>query len=704
MFILLVASVVFAALFFRLAWIQLINGETYRTLAEQSRYVPRPVAPRRGGIYDAQGQPLAISVTTASFFATPREVVDSGQAKEIADQVAAALELDSETLLERITDTKRGFVYIKRQVPDGPAAAVKSLGLKGIHWEEESERVYPKGTLLANSLGFVGLDNTGLGGLESSFNSLLAGQTVAVLAEQDKNGQRSAGVAQRTTTAPVDGVDLILTIDEVIQYICERELGKVTELYSPEKAGILIMEPQTGRVLGMAEYPTFDPNNFGQYDEQNRRNFLISDVYEPGSTFKTVVMAGALEEGVTSLNQEYGCDGPVRFPGGMMVRCWRAVPHGRQTFMEGIQNSCNPVFIAVGQEMGKELFYKYLHGFGFGQKTGIDLAGEADGLVLPQNKCQDLDLATMSIGQTTAVTPIQLLTAFGAICNGGRLMKPQVIKEIWDAQGNLLETVEPEMTRQVISQTTSDLVLRALETVVSQGIGKTAFVEGYRVGGKTGTAQKVVPGVGYSEQEFVASFMGVAPVNDPQIVCLIVVDYPKGDTHGGSAICGPVFQAVAKDVMSYLEIPAQVAPALVKATSLEEVTLLDYVGLTTAAANSQAAAQGIEITLVGDGEEIYAQLPLAGDQMLRGGTVVLHTRLPKVPAAPQIAVPELTGKTAAEVAKIAAAYDLHFDLAGQGVVMYQQPSPGSMADAGSRVFVGLEKPLEAGVLEDLAGP
>ncbi|MEL7622179.1 MAG: stage V sporulation protein D [Clostridiales bacterium] len=703
--ILVLVSLAFAGLFCRLTWIQLFKGDEFESLASDNRFNEVPINARRGVIYDAKGKPLAISVMTDSVYVNPIEVVKAKKVEEVAGHLAEILEMDKEGLVERINKNKtKWFVYVKRKITEEQASAIKALSLPGVDFQEEPMRVYPKGSLLANFLGFVGTDNNGLSGLEAAYDSVLSGVAGKLMMELDHRGQSIPDATQKYIPSQ-DGQSLVLTVDETIQYILEREVKKAVEEHNPDKMGILMMEPKTGRVLGMAEYPTFDPNHFNDYDQKNWRNSLISDVYEPGSTFKTVIMAGALEEGVASINDHFYCGGAVKLPGGT-VRCWRSTPHGSQSFLEGVQNSCNPVFVTIGLNMGKDIFYKYLNGFGFGKKTGIELAGEATGILVPQKRAQELDLATMSIGHANAVTPIQLLTAFSAITNGGNLMKPQIVKEIRDSEGNVVKTIEPEVVRQVISASTSEKVLKALETVVSSGTGKSAYIEGYRVGGKTGTAQKIIPGIGgYSDREFIASFMGAAPVNDPQIVCLVVMDYPKGPLHTGGAVCGPIFQAAVKDVLSYLQVPTQVEPGKVSATSLEEVTLLDYTGMSVAAAQSQAASQGLSVSIVGAGDQVYAQLPLANTKMLKGGSVVLYTKLPKsAETLQQIAVPELTGKTAEEVLAIAAEYNLNFELTGQGVVMYQQPSPGVMVDVGSKVTVGLEEPLAEGASGELAGP
>ena len=701
--ILVIVAMAFVALFGRLIWIQLFKGEEYQNMAYENRFRNLTIKARRGVIYDTNGKPLAISISTDSFYATPSEVVKAEDVDYIATQLATLLELDKDEVKTKITNTDRDFVYIKRKVEKETAEAIKALNLRGISSHEEPERVYPKGTLLANMLGFVGLDNIGLSGIEASYDDVLSGKDGTLMVEQDTRGQSITDAAQKYIE-PQEGSSLVLTIDETIQYICERELATMVADHEPDKAGILVMEPKTGRVLAMAEYPTFDPNNYGDYPQESWRNMLISDAYEPGSTFKTVVISGALEEGVASLNDHYYCGGAVKLPGGT-IHCWKIGAHGSQTFMEAVQNSCNPAIITMGQNLGKDLFYKYLKGFGFGQKTGIELSGESTGILVNQKTCSDLDLGSMSIGQSNAVTPIQLLTAFSAICNGGNLMKPQVVREIRDPEGNVLKTIEPEIVRQVISPETSQKVLETLETVVSVGTGKTGYIKGYRVGGKTGTAQKISPEGGYAENQYIASFMGVAPVNDPQIVMLVVCDNPKTTEHTGSSVCGDVFQGAASDILNYLKVPAQVDPHDFTGGTVESVTLPNLCDLAVETAQEKAWNLGLTTTVVGTGQQVIAQLPLANTKMVKGGTVVLYTKLPtSLETVQQIPVPELTGKTAEEIQQLSQDYNLSFEITGEGTAMYQEPEPGTMVNAGSTVVVSLEDPAAAGALGDLAGP
>lgn len=650
------------------------------------------VKAKRGIIYDAKGRPLAISVSTNSFYAIPAQVRKAGKVQETAAQLAGILNMDQAKVEELITKNQ-AFVWIKRHVPDEQAKKIKELNLEGINYVEEPERFYPKGKLLANVLGFSGIDNQGLGGLEISYDSELSGVSGTIMVEYDARGQEIPDALQKYVP-PQDGNSIILTIDETIQYILERELDEIMKLRKPQKAGAIVMDPKTGRILAMGCRPTFDPNNYQNYDQSTWRNFLISDAYEPGSTFKTVVAAGALEEGVVSLGDRFYDPGYIKV-GKETVKCWRhGRPHGSQSFVEGVQNSCNPVFVTIGLREGKDVFYRYLYGFGFGKKTGIALPGEATGILVNKDRAKEIDLATMSIGQANAVTTIQLITAFAAIANDGYYMKPQLVKEIRDKDGNLVKTIEPEVVRQVISQKTSRTMLDILETVVSEGTGANAYVEGYRAGGKTGTAQKIKPGGGYSTSEYIGSFLGVAPVNDPRLVVLVVVDSPQGVYYGGQ-VAAPAFRNIVRDTLRYLQVDAQVEAEKIS-NKQEKVNVPSFVGLSANDAAGKARKQNFKVEVVGDGTTVKAQLPLAGSQMLKGGKVILFTSIPAAEGQPEtVAVPDLTGKTVGDVRELVKMLNLSFELVGSGVVVRQEPEPGIQVPVGSKITVYLEPQNQA---------
>lgn len=695
-----VVAVMLLVLLTRLVWVQFVIGEELRQKAFLARFRNVEIKAKRGAIYDAKGRPLAISVSTDSFYAIPAEVRKVGKAEETAQKLAAILEMDQGKVLELITK-HQAFVWIQRHVPDEKARAIKELNLSGISYVEEPERFYPKGQFMSHVLGFCGIDNQGLNGIEVTYDKILSGEPGTIMVEYDAKGQEIPDAMQKYIP-PQDGNSIVLSIDETIQYIVERELDEIMRLRNPKRAGAIVMEPSTGRILALAAKPDYDSNNYAKYDQSLWRNFLISDVYEPGSTFKTITAAGALDEGVVRPEDRFYCPGYVKV-GKEMVKCWRyGRPHGSQSFIEGVQNSCNPVFITVGLREGKDIFYRYLQGFGFGKKTGIELPGEALGLLVNQDRCKDIDLATMSMGQANAVTPIQLLNAFSAICNGGYLMKPQLVKEIRDKDGNLIESIEPEVVRQVISEDTAKTFLSILETVVSEGTGKTAYIEGYRVGGKTGTAQKIIPGGGYSTSEYIPSFLGVAPVNDPQIAVLVVVDSPQG-AYYGSQVAAPAFKNIVHDTLRYLLVPVQLEPEKISGQDEKPVLVPNLVGMGLKEATAKLGGLKLKADIVGDGTQVKVQLPLAGSEVKSGSKVFLYTSIPAAENSPEtIAVPDLTGKTAGEVMELTKFLNLSFEIQGSGVVVRQEPEPGQQIPVGSKITIYME-PQSQSVLEPL-GP
>jgi len=687
-FVFFMATIMLLALSARLIWVQFVIGEDLREKAFLARFRNVEVKAKRGAIYDAKGRPLAISVSTDSFYAIPAQVKKEGGAEEKAAQIARILEMDQAKVLELITK-QQAFVWLKRHVPDEKAKELKALELGGIKYVEEPERFYPKGTLMAQVLGFCGVDNQGLNGIEVTYDKVLKGIPGTIMVEYDAKGQEIPDALQKYI-APQDGNSIILSIDETIQYIVERELDTIIKNNKPKRAGAIVMEPSTGRILALAAAPAFDPNKYTEYEPSLWRNFLISDVYEPGSTFKTVTAAGALDEGIVKPEDRFYDPGYIKV-GKETLRCWRyGRPHGSQSFTEGVQNSCNPVFVTIALREGKEIFYRYLNGFGFGKKTGIELPGEALGILVNEERCKDIDLATMSIGQANAVTPIQLITAFAAISNGGYLMKPQLVKEIRDKDGNLVKTIEPEVLRQVISKETSEVFLGILETVVSQGTGKNAYIEGYRVGGKTGTAQKIIPGGGYSSSEYIASFMGVAPVNDPKLVCLVVVDSPQGVYFGGQ-VAAPAFKNIIRDSLRYMQVPAQVEEDKIGGSGVVKKTLPDTIDLNITEAVGLLKSLEFKVDIIGDGTKVKAQLPVAGSSYQQGSKVVLYTSIPAAGDKPEtVAVPDLTGRTIGEVIELTKMLNLNFEVQGSGKVVRQEPVPGTQVPAGDKIIVIME--------------
>lgn len=682
-FIFMISALLLSLLVVRTAWIQFVMGKELQAKAIDSRLRNIDVKAKRGIIYDRNGSPLAISVSADSVYAVPSQVRRSNQLEEIAEALAEVLELNKEDVIEKL-NKRIAFEWIKRRIPDEKIKQLKELDLPGINFVEENQRYYPKGKLAAHILGFAGIDNQGLNGVELTFDKELRGASGKIMIEYDAGG-REIPNAMHQYIPPIDGNSIYLTIDETIQYVVEREIDQMMKIKQAKKAAVLVMDVKTGDILGMASRPVFDPNNYAEYDQGTWRNFALTDAYEPGSTFKPVVAAGAMEENIVKATDRFYDPGYIKV-GKETIKCWSRTPHGSQSFIEGVQNSCNPVFVTVGLRMGKDNFYKYLNGFGFGAKTGIDLPGEATGILVPRSRTKDIDLATMSIGQANAVTPIQLVRAVAAIANDGWLMKPQLVKEIRDFEGKLVRELEPEPIRQVISQQTSKELRDILESVVTEGTGRNAYLEGYKVAGKTGTAQKILPGGGYSSSEYIASFVGFAPADEPRIAVLVVVDAPQGVYYGGQ-VAAPVFKNVILDSLRYLEVP----PELKNGVIIEEkkITVPDIKTKNIAQATKELKALGFKVQVEGQGEAIITQLPPAGTEISKGSNVVLYTQDSE---SNQIVVPDLTGRTIKEASKILSDIGLGMAPQGSGLAALQEPYPGTKVDEGTVIKIQFLSP------------
>lgn len=685
-FIFLTSALLLGLLVVRTAWIQFVMGKELQAKAIDSRLRNIDVKAKRGIIYDRNGSPLAISVSADSVYAVPSQVRRSNRIDEIVNALSQVLELDKEEVRDKL-NKKVAFQWIKRRVSDEKIKQLKELDFPGINFVEENRRYYPKGKLAAHILGFAGIDNQGLNGIELTYDKELRGVSGKIMIEYDAAG-REIPNAMHQYIPPVDGHSLYLTIDETIQYIAERELDQVMKIKQAKRGTIIVLDIKTGDILALANRPVFDPNNFADYDQGTWRNIAISDAYEPGSTFKTITAAGAMEENVVKPTDRFYDPGYIKV-GKETVKCWRSYrPHGSQSFVEGVQNSCNPVFVTVGLRQGKDRFYKYLEGFGFGQKTGIELPGEATGILVPKSRAKDIDLATMSIGQANAVTPIQLIRAVAAIANDGWLMKPQLVKEIRDYDGKLLKKIEPEPVRQVISKNTSEELRAILETVVSEGTGKNAYLEGYKVAGKTGTAQKILPGGGYSSNEYIASFIGFAPADHPRIAALVIVDSPQGVYYGGQ-VAAPVFKNVVLDTLRYLEVPPEITG---EAKFMEEKIIVpDVKNKKINIVTKELKSLGLKVQVEGQGDKVIIQLPPAGSQVIKGSTTILYTQDEN---SDQVIVPDLTGRTIKEASIILSELGLEMAPQGSGLAVIQEPQPGSKVDKGTSVRVKFLSPNE----------
>ncbi|NPV72705.1 MAG: stage V sporulation protein D [Pelotomaculum sp.] len=688
----LITTLALVGLIFRLAWLQLVEGDRLRAEAQEVRMRDVPVEARRGTIYDRNGNELVASVSVDSAYAFPPQIKDK---RDAANKIADVLGMDREDVYNRLNQNV-GFVWLKRRIDYESAQRLKALNLSGVELVEESRRFYRQGSLAAHVLGFAGDDNQGLTGIESVYDRELRGIPGRIVIEKDAVG-RNIPEALHKFIPPVPGNNLVLTIDQTIQYFVERELDKIMDVHHPKLAVIIVMNPKTGEILAMGNRPTFNPGEWMKYPQSIwDHNPSIWYNYEPGSTFKIITAAAALEEGAVRPGDTFYDPGYIKVAD-RFIRCWYDGGHGSQTFAEVAQNSCNPGFITVGLRLGKEKFYKYINAFGFGQRTNISLPGEEVGIQIPQEEATELNIATMSIGQSIAVTPIQLITAASAVANGGVLLKPSLVKAITDAEGKVLKEFKPEPVRQVLSKNTARTLMELLTDVVLKGTGRNAFVDGYGAAGKTGTAQVVDAG-GYAEGKYVASFVGFAPADDPQVAALVMVAEPSGPVYFGSQVAAPAFKAIVQDTLRYLKVPER--PGLEKPASpfvIEEpkarLIVPNVAGYPAEEGINVLKKAGLAVQTRGQGSIICGQVPKGGVEVLSGTTVILDLESPSAESG-EVTVPDLKNLTIKEAGSILEKLGLGLNPVGTGLAVSQQAAPGSKVPKGTVITVEFQPPAE----------
>lgn len=708
LFLLTVAALAFLAS--RVFWIQFVRGEELRARAQEVRTRYIPVEPKRGILYDRRGRELAISISVDTVVANPAEIRDPA---ETAARLAPILGMKADALVDILT-RRSAFEYVQRKIGESQARAVRKLGLPGIYLTQESRRVYPKGGLAANVLGFAGMDSQGLDGVERIYDSRLRGRPGYITIEYDARNREIPQAVHRYI-APKDGVNLQLTIDETLQYIVERELDKAVQRTRPKHIWAIMLDPRNGEVLALAQRPSYDPNKAMDYliqgnpegkphaDPRLWRNLAISDAYPPGSVFKPVTAAMALAEGKVTPATPFYDGGSVNVPGSTITN-WDGAGLGSTTFAEAFAFSANTVFARVGLSVGIEKFYDYLEAFGFDAYTGIDLPGEGIGLMPPRKDAKPLDLALMAFGQTLTVSPIRMAAATATLINGGRLVRPHVVKAVLDRDGRVLEEIAPKPGAQVIPPEVADTVRQLMGKVAGEGTGKRANVPGYRIGGKTGTSQKVVGGR-VSTERHIGSFIGFAPLESPQVLAYVMVDEPQGLPYGG-VVAAPVFAGIMRDALHYLGIPPTepledpltgraegLPPGLAPAG--DEVRVPDLLNLPVAQARAAAAEAGLTVEVAGGGDRVGGQLPPSGVSVRRGTVVRLFTGAGSSPGRVSqglVTVPRLEGGTLREVAQLLGAMGLGLEAEGSGLAAAQDPPPGTRLAPGSRVRVRFEPP------------
>ncbi|MDW4526394.1 stage V sporulation protein D [Rossellomorea marisflavi] len=616
---LIAGILIFSIIDVRLGYVQFFKGDWLTGLAKDSWSRNIPFQPERGKILDRNGVELAANQSAPTIFVVPRQITEP---KETAEKLAATLNISVEAAYKYVTQ-KANMVLIKeaRKLSYDKAKEVRDMNLKGVYLGEDSKRYYPYGSYLSHVLGFAGIDNQGLMGLELSYDEELSGEKGYVKFFSDAKGKRMPDMAD-DFEKPDNGLDLKLTIDTKVQTIVERELDIAQETYDPDGIIAIAMNPKSGEILAMSSRPTFDPANFKNVPQEvYNRNLPIWSTYEPGSTFKIITLAAALEEKKVDLHKDTFHDPGHVEVAGSTLHCWKRGGHGTQTFLEVVQNSCNPGFVELGERLGKEKLFEYIDDFGFGQKTGIDLQGEGKGLLFNLDRVGPVEQATTAFGQGVAVTPIQQVAAVAAAVNGGTLYQPFIAKELVDPKtGEVVMRKTPEAKRKVISEDTSKQIREALESVVALGTGGKAFVEGYRVGGKTGTAQKAKDGK-YLENNHIVSFMGVAPMDDPEIVVYVAVDNPKGTVQFGGVVAAPIAGSIIGDSLEAMGVPKRKDQIEKKMTWLD-VPLIktpELVGLSKSELQEQLVNLKLEVS--GEGDHVVSQSPDPGVKIKEGSTV-----------------------------------------------------------------------------------
>lgn len=620
--VLVIGILVFLIIDVRLGYVQFMLGDFLTGKAKDSWSRNIPFEPQRGEITDRNGVALATNVSAPTVYVVPRQVKDPDATAEL---LAKALDMKKDKAYQYIT---KGEMIVKipegRKISHEKAKEIRAMDLKGVYIGEDSKRHYPFGNYLSHVLGFAGIDNQGLMGLELYYDKELKGKKGSVQFYADAKQQRMSNMAD-DYEPPVDGLDLKLTIDSRVQTIIERELDIAQAKYNPDGIIAIAMNPNNGEILAMSSRPDFDPANFKNVPpEVYNRNLPIWSTYEPGSTFKIVTLAAALQEGKVDLHKDHFYDSGSVEVAGARIRCWKKGGHGSQSFLEVVENSCNPGFVELGERLGKETLFKYVKDFGFGEKTGIDLQGEGKGILFNLDRVGPIEQATTAFGQGVSVTPIQQVTAVSAAVNGGILYTPYIAKELVDpVTGEIVMKKSPQVKRRVISEETSKEIRHALESVVAKGSGKNAFVESYRVGGKTGTAQKAKNGR-YLENNHIVSFIGFAPADDPQIVIYVAVDNPKGTVQFGGVVAAPIVGDIMEDSLRALEVPPrkdQIEKELTwQDTPMVEVP--DLIGLTRKELQQQLI--NLKLDIAGNGEKVVKQLPSPGVKIKEGSTIRVY--------------------------------------------------------------------------------
>lgn len=704
----------------RLVKLMVIDGEKLQSMASEQQLYDTLVTAPRGNIYDTKMNPLATSDTAYTVYITPNSINDLKDRQQelvrttIAKGFSEILDIDYETAYG-YTQKKTYYVIVKKRIDKNTADEIRQFLsdnsdlkiAKYVGIDETTKRYYPNDNLASAVLGFVGDDNQGLSGLESYYDATLTGVAGRVVAAKNAHGSDMPFSYQVVEDAK-QGNSLVLTVDSYIQHIAEKYLEQAVEANkATDRGACIVMNVNTGAILGMAVKGDFNPNEPFKLSESDQalldaensqysknellnkqwRNKAVSDTYEPGSVFKIITASMALEENLTSLTHTYNC-GYTIYVAGQIYHCHKKGGHGTVNFKQAMVGSCNPTFITVGQLVGTEKFSKYFEAFGLTKKTGIDLPGEAAPVYHKQENMGPTELASSSFGQTFNISPIQLITAASASVNGGYLLQPFVVDKVIDNNGNVVKSMQKTVKRQVISEETSKKLREMLKAVVNDGGASNAYVAGYDVGGKTGTSEKVVELQTSGEKLYIASFIGFAPIDDPEIAVLVMIDEPRGASHFGGTVAAPVAAEMLEDILPYLGYEPQYTEQELENFAIK---VPDVKGKTVAEARNSINGTGLGIRVIGSGEKIVKQLPSGGETLYKNGTVIVYTENANQVES-MVTVPDFKGMTPAEVNTTISANGLNVSNSGNissglAKAYSQDIEPGTQVAVGTKITV-----------------
>lgn len=703
----IIASLIFLLLILRLFWLQFITGPSLKESASRQQTLNTVISPKRGSIYDVNGKALAISENVDTISINPTKI-PTEKKETIAKGLAEIFSLDYNEVFEKVNSTS-SIETIAKKVENDKVNELKTWMSNnklstGINIDEDNRRYYPYSSLASSVIGFCGTDNQGLSGIESSYDNILTGRSGKIITSKDLNNSE---ISDNYTTyvEKEDGSDIYLTIDANIQTIVEKYISKPVKKKQCEYATAIAMEPSTGNILSMASYPNynlnepFTPNtekeqkSWDKLSTAEKSNYLnkmwrnknVSDLYEPGSTFKTLVSSIALEENITETNikKDFYCKSYEEFKDGTKIRCWSTTPHGSETLTDALANSCNPAFMQLGKRIGIDTYYKYFEAYGLFNKTGISLPGESNSIFFKKDKVGPVELATMSFGQRFEITPLQLISAISSIANGGKLMQPQIVSKMINKSTNNTTNINANQIRQVVSEETAKSVITMMETVVTDGTGKKGAVKGYTIAGKTGTSEsKTGSNIGNT-----VSYVAVAPSENPQIVLLVVLYHTTQGSHG-STLAAPVTSNILEKVLPYLGVASddinikssdnQISiPNITNKTVTEAEKILKNAGL-----NTYTSFTGNKNSTL-----VSTQVPAARTILSKNSVVIIYTENNSTRTS--LEVPNLKGMTLSKAKSTLKKLRLNINYSGNGLVSSQTEKAGSSVEEGSIIHVKL---------------